>query len=303
MADNTVLKDNKIGVLMGGMSSEREISLKSGNAVLESLLRQGYNAIGIDVDKELAERLKKETINIAFIVLHGRWGEDGTVQGLLELEGIPYTGSGVFGSASAMDKAAMKYILTGAGIPTPAYKVYRKMEPVRFPVPFVVKPASEGSTIGISIVMNKKDIESACESAFRYDRKVVVERYIRGREITVGIIDDISLPIVEVKPKKGFYDFEAKYTVGMTEYIVPARLNKTIEKRAYRIANEVYMLFELSGCARIDMLIDEGTPRVIDINTSPGMTETSLVPKAWGCLGKTFDELIEKILTGASLKI
>jgi len=303
MAEKRDLKKKKIGVLMGGMSSEREISLKSGKAVLDSLLRQGYNAIGIDVDRGLTERIKKEKIEMAFIVLHGRWGEDGTVQGLLEMMGIPYTGSGVFGSASAMDNAAMKHILTGSGIPTPDFKIYRYGEPIRFPVPFVVKPANEGSTIGISIVKDKKDIESACACAFRYDKKVVVEKFIKGREITVGIIDDLTLPIVEVKPKKGFYDYEAKYTVGMTEYIVPAKLSNTIEKRAYRIAVDVYRVFELSGCARIDMLIDRGVPKVIDINTSPGMTETSLVPKAWGCLGKTFDELMEKILSGASLKI
>ncbi len=297
------MRDKRIGVLMGGMSSEREISLKSGRAVLESLLRQGYNAVGIDVDRGLMETLKKESIDIAFIALHGRWGEDGTVQGLLEMVGIPYTGSGVLGSAAALDKAAMKYILKGAGVPTPDYRVYYKKDAIRFPIPFVIKPANEGSTIGISIVRDKKEIEEACQCAFRYDKKVLVERFIEGREITVGKIDDISLPIVEVRPKKGFYDFESKYTVGMTEYIVPAKLNKTIEKRAYKIADEVYRLFELSGCARIDMLIDDGIPNVIDINTSPGMTETSLVPKAWGCLGKGFDELIEKILSGASLKI
>lgn len=298
------MRDKKIGVLMGGMSSERQISLKSGRAVLESLLRQGYNATGIDVNRNLMEILKKESIEIAFIALHGRWGEDGTVQGLLEIMGIPYTGSGVFGSACAMDKAAMKYILKGAGVPTPDYRVYYQgAENIRFPMPFVIKPANEGSTIGISIVRNKKEIGPACQCAFRYDRKVIVERYIEGREITVGRIDDIPLPIVEVRPKKGFYDFEAKYTVGMTEYMVPAKLTKTIEKRAYKIADDVYGLFELSGCARIDMLIDDGIPNVIDINTSPGMTETSLVPKAWGCLGKGFDELIEKILAGASLKI
>ncbi|MCX8110824.1 MAG: ATP-grasp domain-containing protein, partial [Syntrophorhabdaceae bacterium] len=218
--------------------------------------------------------------------------------------GIPYTGSGVFGSAAAMDKAAMKYILKGNGIPTPDYRVYyNSVENIRFPTPFVVKPAKEGSTIGVSIVRNKRDIETSCKCAFTYDRKVILERFIEGREITLGKIDDVMLPIVEVRPKKGFYDFEAKYTVGMTEYIVPARLNRTIEKRAYKIANEVYRIFELSGCARIDMLIDDDMPNVIDINTSPGMTETSLVPKAWQCLGKGFDELIEKILSGASLKI
>jgi len=292
----------KIGVLMGGRSSEREISLKSGRAILDSLVRQGFNAIGIDADENLTETLKKEAIEVAFIALHGKWGEDGTVQGLLEMCNIPYTGSGVLGSALAMDKAMMKYILSSTDIPTPPYRIYKENNNIKFPLPFVVKPANEGSTIGISIVKKKDQIKEAISHAYKYDKKVIVEKYIIGQEITVGIIDDMMLPIVEVRPKKGFYDFESKYTSGMTEYLVPARISKSIEKKAYKIARKVYGLFELSGCARIDMLIDDGIPYVIDINTSPGMTETSLVPKAWGHLGKTFDELIEKILSGASLK-
>lgn len=297
------MKNRKIGVLMGGKSSEREISLKSGRAILESLKRQGFNATGIDVNENLMEILKKESIQVAFIALHGRWGEDGTVQGLLEICRIPYTGSGVLASALAMDKAMMKHILSAADVPTPPYKIYRTGQSIKFPLPFVIKPANEGSTIGVSIVKEKKQIEEAVQYAFKYDKKVVVEKYIKGQEITVGIIDDMTLPIVEVRPKKGFYDFESKYTSGMTEYIVPARVTKTIEKKANNIARKVYGLFELSGCARIDMLVEDGVPHVIDINTSPGMTETSLVPKAWAYLGKTFDELIEKILSGASLKI
>lgn len=303
MFEKAELMKKKIGVLMGGVSSEREISLKSGKAILDSLLRQGYKAYGIDVKEDLFDILKNTSIDIAFIALHGRWGEDGTVQGLLEMLKIPYTGSGVLASALCMDKTMMKYVLAGANIPTPSYKIYKRNEDIKFPLPFVVKPASEGSTIGVSIVKKRDEIKDAIQYAFKYDRKILVEKFITGREITVGIIDDMVLPIVEVRPKKGFYDFESKYTPGMTEYIVPARLNRVIERKAYTIARKVYDLFGLSGCARIDMLIDNGIPNVIDINTSPGMTETSLVPKAWGCLGKTFDELIEKILSCASLKI
>lgn len=297
------LKKKKIGVLMGGASSEREISLKSGKAVLNSLIRQEYDAVGIDVKEDFLDILKKESIDIAFVALHGKWGEDGTIQGLLEFLRIPYTGSGVLGSGLAMDKAIMKLILSGADIPTPPYKIYRIGDNIKFPLPFVIKPANEGSTIGISIVEKKKQIKDAIQNAFKYDRKVICEKYIKGQEITVGIIDDMMLPIVEVRPKKGFYDFESKYTAGMTEYIVPAQIRKNIEKKAYEIARKIYDLFELSGCVRIDMLVEDNTPNVIDINTSPGMTETSLVPKAWGHLGKTFDELIERILLGASLKI
>lgn len=302
MREKRTLKDKRIGVLMGGRSSEREISLKSGSAVLQSLKRTGYNAVGIDADNGLIDALKTLAVEVAFIALHGRWGEDGTVQGLLEMVGIPYTGSGVLGSATAMDKAVMKSILKGAGIPTPPYAIFKDKKGIKFPFPFVIKPANEGSTIGISIIREKKETKDAVDTAFKYDKKVIVEKYIKGREITVGVIDGITLPVVEVKPSKGFYDFEAKYTKGMTEYIVPAKIVKSIEKKAMKIAKDVYDLFELSGCARIDMLIEAGIPNVIDINTSPGMTETSLVPKAWGHLGKTFDELVEKILQGASLK-
>ncbi|MCX5802197.1 MAG: D-alanine--D-alanine ligase [Proteobacteria bacterium] len=300
--DKGRMKKRKIGVLLGGKSSEREISIKSGNAILQSLLRSGYHAIGIDVNNDLTERLKRKGIEVAFIALHGKWGEDGTVQGLLEIMGIPYTGSGVLGSSLSMDKAIMKLLFTGMGIPTPAYTILADERELTFPIPFVVKPANEGSTIGTSIVRKEKEKDDAIKTALKYDRKLLIERYIKGREITVGIVNNIVLPIIEVRPSKGFYDFEAKYTKGMTEYIVPAKINKKIERRAKDIALGVYKAFELSGCVRIDMLMEKDMPQVIDINTSPGMTETSLVPKAWGHMGKTFDELIEEILKGASLK-
>jgi D-alanine-D-alanine ligase len=301
--DRNVLKEQRIGVLMGGSSSEREISLKSGKAVLQGLKRCGYNVTAIDVGNDLAGKLKRQRIGAAFIALHGRWGEDGSVQGLLEIVGIPYTGSGVLGSAMAMDKVVMKMIFESTGIPTPAYTMVVEGDKFHFPLPFVVKPANEGSTIGISIVRKQKEIGPAIKNARRYDRKVMVERYIEGDEITVGIVNGEALPVVQVKPASGFYDFEAKYTKGMTEYIVPAKISKTMAKKAAAIALAVYEVFELSGCARIDMLIDDDVPKVIDINTSPGMTETSLVPKAWSHLGKTFDELVETILMEASLKI
>jgi len=301
--DKESMRDQKIGVLMGGNSSEREISFKSGKAVLQGLKRCGYKATAIDVGPDLAVKLRRQRIDAAFIALHGRWGEDGTVQGLLEILGIPYTGSGVLGSAMAMDKVVMKMVFESMGIPTPAYTMAEEGNKVHFPLPFVVKPANEGSTIGISIVKKQKEVGPAIKSARTYDRKVMVERYIEGDEITVGIVNGEVLPVVQVKPSSGFYDFEAKYTKGMTEYIVPAKITRPIAKKAAAIALEVYSVFELSGCARIDMLVDDDLPKVIDINTSPGMTETSLVPKAWGHLGRTFDELVETILMEASLKI
>lgn len=301
--DREVLKAQRVGVLMGGISSERDISFKSGKAVIQGLKRRGYNVTAIDVDPDLAIKLKRKHIGAAFIALHGRWGEDGSVQGLLEIMGIPYTGSGVLGSAMAMDKVVMKMMFESMGIPSPAYTQAEDGGTVHFPLPFIVKPANEGSTIGISIVKKQKEVMAAIKKARMFDKKVMIEKYIEGDEITVGIVNGEALPVVQVKPSSGFYDFEAKYTKGMTEYIVPAKIDKTIAKKAGDIAMEVYKAFELAGCVRIDMLVDDDLPKVIDINTSPGMTETSLVPKAWESLGRTFDELVEAILMEASLKI
>ncbi len=298
------MKQKNIAVLLGGRSSEREVSLRSGEAVRGALIRKGYRAVAIDPKEDLIDKLKEERIDVAVIVLHGKWGEDGTVQGLLEIMGIPYTGSGVLGSSAAMDKVTMKLILTGMGLPTPDYAVAMSgEETVAFPVPFVVKPANEGSTIGISVVRAEQEKKDALETAFRYDRKVLLEKFVEGAEITVAVVNGVTLPVIEVRPVNGFYDFKAKYTKGMTQYIVPAPLDEATEKEARDTALKVYRAFDLAGCARIDMLIEKGVPMVIDINTSPGMTETSLVPKAWAHLGRTFDDLVEQILLGAALKI
>jgi D-alanine-D-alanine ligase len=297
------VKERLIGVLMGGLSSEREISLKSGSAVLAGLLRAGYKAVPVDVGLDLPEALRRERIETAFIALHGRWGEDGTVQGLLEMMGIPYTGSGVLGSALAMDKCLDKALLMSLGVPTPSYRICTSERDAEFPLPFVVKPACEGSSVGISIVRQQREIGQAMKTAFIHGAKVLLEQYVEGREITVGIVNGIVLPIVEVRPKSGVYDYASKYTKGMTEYLVPADLPPEVERSAAEAAFVVWNNFGLSGCARIDMIVDsEGRPQVIDVNTSPGMTETSLVPKAWEQLGKTFDQLVEEILKGASLK-
>lgn len=297
------LKSKKIGVLMGGRSSEREISLKSGEAILRSLKRMGYNAIGIDVSLTLIEDLKREKVEVAFIALHGRWGEDGTIQGLLEIMGIPYTGTGVGGSAIAIDKALTKLFLKGMDIDTPAYTVlYEKRKDISFPLPLVVKPAREGSTIGTTIVRKKDELEKALEEAFNYGKKVIIEEYIEGREITVGIVKDKILPFVEIKPKKGFYDFFSKYTKGMTEYIVDVDVKEPIREKILEYTKKICEGLEIEGCARIDMILSPEKVHVIDINTSPGMTETSLVPLAWSKLGRTFDELVEEILLAASLK-
>jgi D-alanine-D-alanine ligase len=303
MHNRADLKDKKIGVLMGGVSSEREISLKSGEAVHASLIRSGYQALAVDADRNIADVLKQKGIEVAFIALHGRWGEDGTVQGLLEMMKIPYTGSGVLGSALSMDKCLGKLVLASLDIPTPSYRECRSERENGLPVPFVVKPAREGSTVGISIVRREEEAAAAIKAALVYDTKILIERFVQGREITVGVVNGIALPIVEVRPKSGFYDYESKYKKGMTEYLIPAELPPSVEDRARKAALAIWRHFDLSGCARIDMIIEGEIPQVIDINTSPGMTETSLVPKAWAHLGRTFDQLIEEILGGAALKV
>lgn len=303
MDNRSDLQRKKVAVLMGGLSSEREISLKSGQAVLEGLGRRGYQAVPIDVDRSLYEQLKKEGVEVAFIALHGRWGEDGVVQGLLEMMGIPYTGSGVLASALAMDKCLCKILMESLAVPTPPYKICSTQEDCSFSLPFVVKPAREGSSVGISIVRAQTEAGRAVETAFTYGHKVLIEKYVEGREITVGIVNGSALPIVEVRPRSGVYDFVSKYTKGMTEYIVPAEIPSDVERAAKEEALEIWRRFDLAGCARIDMIVDHGSvPLVLDVNTSPGMTETSLVPKAWEHLGKTFDELVEEILQGAGLK-
>ena len=290
---------------MGGLSAEREISFRSGNACLKALTSRGYNAVAIDAVRDLPFRLRDEGIEVAFVALHGRYGEDGTVQGMLEVMGVPYTGSGVLASAIAINKAVTKEILRSKGVRDPGFIAVKRIEDVRdlnMTLPVVVKPAKEGSTIGISIVKERKELISAVEEAFRYDTLVLIEDFVKGREVTVSLLDGRPMAIVEVRPKSGFYDFKSKYTTGMTEYICPADISNEISKVCRKVAVDVYDAVGCSGAARVDIIIDEGGPHAIEINTIPGMTETSLLPKAAACEGMSFDELVERMLDGASLK-
>lgn len=299
-------RDKRVGVLMGGISHERDVSLKTGRAILNALRESGYNAIGIEVSFDIVKRLLEEGIDVAFIALHGRWGEDGTVQGLLELLRIPYTASGVLASALAMNKIKAKEIFTYHGIPTPEFVTPQEdeLEELPFPPPWVVKPASEGSTIGVSIIEEKKGLKEALRRAKRYDHQVFIERFIAGKELTVGILRSEPLPVVEIAPKGGFYDYHAKYTPGMTEYILPARISEQERGKAQRLSLKAYQVLGCSGCARVDLLLGEGGEIfVTEVNTLPGMTETSLVPKAAAYDGISFPELVEIILEEASLKI
>ena len=304
-------KKKKIGVLMGGLSREREISLKTGKAIMKALTTKGYDVCAIDVGDDIVEVLVRKKIDCAFLALHGRFGEDGTMQGVLELMRIPYTGSGVLASALAIHKIVSKRLFLQQKIPTPAFDVIRREEIEKqrlggnsLPLPLVIKPAREGSTIGVSIVRKEEELGPALGEAAKYDEEILVEEFVRGKEITVGILEDIPLPVIEIVPKSGFYDYHSKYTKGETEYIIPARIPREKYLYAQGISLKAFRILGCCGCARVDLMTDdEGNPFVIDVNTMPGMTETSLLPKAASYAGIAFEDLVERILLGASLKV
>lgn len=304
-------RDKKIAVLMGGRSREREISLKSGKAILASLQRQGYEVSAIEADECLAERLTKAAPSAAIVALHGRYGEDGSVQGMLEVMGVPYSGSGVLASAICIDKALTKLIVSGLGVSVPLSCIVKSTDEIsaacrdlKLNVPVVVKPNREGSTLGTRIVQDESQLEEAVHVALGYDKRVLIEDYIKGTEITVGLINGRALPALEVVPTSGFYDYEAKYTPGMTEYIVPARITKEVAARVERESLDMATELGLEGVARADFIVDsKGTPYFLEVNTIPGMTETSLVPKAAEYAGISFDELVENMLASCRLKI
>jgi D-alanine-D-alanine ligase len=306
-------KDKKIGVLLGGLSSEREVSFRSGRAVAEGLRKKGYRVAEIDADTALPEKLKKEGVEVAFIALHGPYGEDGAIQGLLEVMKIPYTGSGVLASALCMDKIFSKQLVQNRGFFTPPFryldlKRITAKEFVRtssFTYPVVVKPSRQGSTIGITIVKEAGELEKAILAAGELDSRILIEEFVFGKEITAGILNDKALPLIEVVPKSGFYDFQSKYTKGATEYILPARIPETLGREIQEMTLEIAReLDDCEGFARADYIVDEeGRPFFLEINTVPGMTETSLIPKAAAHAGLSFEDLVEKVLDSARLKL
>ena len=303
--------EKRIAVLMGGLSSERDISLKTGGAILNALQRRGYDAISLDADRNIVENLKINGIDIAFIALHGAFGEDGAVQGLLELLGIAYTGSGVLASAISINKVATKKILAYHGLPTPAFQVALARDgdvdgaatSITMPVPFVVKPPEEGSTIGISIVTNSAQIAEAVTRAAQYDCELLIEEFVKGRELTAAVLNGEPLPLVEIVAKNGFYDFEAKYhSQGTKRYVVAPEIGAGLTLQIQKLAVETYTVLGCSGAARVDFLLtSDGGPFILEINTIPGMTETSLLPKAAGHAGIDFENLVEQILWSARL--
>ncbi len=304
------MKDKKIAVLMGGLSAERDVSLKSGLAVHQALLGLGYDSTAIDVRHEVAAMLRDERIEVAFIALHGRYGEDGCIQGLLELLQIPYTGSGVLASALAMHKLYSKQAFAAAGLTITPYLAVRRGDTVDaaavpFGLPVVVKPVQEGSSVGVSIVRQPDQLQSALDQAFQYDELVLVEQYVKGREVQVGILDNRPIGAIEIVPKKEFYDFEAKYSDGMAEHFFPARLDAALYEKVQQFGLKAHQTLGCDGYCRVDFLVTEsGDCYLLEVNTLPGMTALSLLPEiAQKGAGLSFPQLVERILLSARLKI
>jgi len=303
------IKDyGRIGVLMGGPSSEREVSLKSGKAVYESLKELSLDAVAIDITTEDRNEnislIGSYNIDCAFLALHGRFGEDGKIQEILDFMNMPYTASGKDASRLSMDKVASRQVLSLHNVTVPSYTVLDKAsynpghnKDLGLKYPLVVKPSSHGSSIGLSIIDSEEALAQAVELAFGFDDRVILEEYISGKEITVGILDDKPLPVIEIIPKSRFFDFEAKYHSGMTEYVVPARLEEKILKSAQSTALEVHNLLGCYGCSRVDLILGEnGAIYVLELNSIPGFTPTSLLPKAAKVAGVEFPELCLKLI-------
>ena len=286
---------------MGGQSAEREISLKTGRAVYAALIRTGYAATRIDVGASLPRKLRACNVQMAFLALHGRGGEDGTVQGLLEVMGIPYTGSGVQASAMGMNKPVTKAFVRMHGVPVaPGVVMQRdgnRAMPAQLAWPLVVKPANEGSTVGVSVVRKPSQWKPALKQAFERDREVLVESFIDGREIAVSVLDGEALPPIEIVAPNAFYDYAAKYEKHETRYLCPAPVTKGQEQRVQALAVLAYRVLGCAGAARIDFRLNRsGRPVFLEINTIPGMTRRSLLPMSAAQAGIDYDSLTERIL-------
>ena len=305
-------KNKRVAVLLGGTSKEREISLRTGSAITQALKRRGYEVMEIDVasGRELVASIDRDRPNVVVVALHGKLGEDGCVQGLLEMMRLPYTGGGVLASAVAMDKVVCNQLARSLGIPCPEAHLFdANVDDVEslgipIPLPVIVKPSREGSTINMTIVQKADDLAPALHQAAESDNKILVEQYIKGREVTVGILNGMALPTLEIAPKSGFYDYTSKYTKGKTEYIVPARIDDSCARRLQGWSEKIYRAIECEGTARADFVVTpDESAFFLEINTIPGMTELSLVPKAAAHMGLSFDEVCERLLEGARLKV
>lgn len=315
----------RVGVLMGGLSSERDVSMRSGLAIYQALQELGYNSVPVDVGKDIANVLKKEKIKLAFLALHGGTGENGAIQGLLDVLGVPHTGSGILASALAMDKEASKKIFHYHGINVLPYIVVRRAkshgkhkgdgkktdkgpdmtgayifpdfpEPP-FELPWVVKPAAEGSSVGVSMVKEAGSLSACLEKTFALGQRLLVEKFIKGKEVHIGILGDRVLGGVEVRPSLEFYNYEAKYTSGLTDYIIPPEVDETVYENVRNMALRAHHSIGCSGVSRVDFIVDDNNvPCILEVNTLPGMTETSLLPKIAGFAGLSFKDLVEEII-------
>jgi D-alanine-D-alanine ligase len=303
------MKKLRVALLSGGISSERDVSLHSGEQVYEALDKDKYNIQRYDPQTDLPRLIKDAAqIDVALIILHGPYGEDGTVQGLLDLLHIPYQGSGVLGSSLAMNKAATKQMYEKAGIPGPPYVIYDRNDTVdadacakQLGLPLVVKPVVGGSSVGMSIVRSVSDLQSAVEKAFEFDSTVMVEAYIDGVELTGGVIGNRELeafPIIEIIPDKthDFFDYEAKYTAGVTREICPARIDEELTLQAQTYAKNAHQSLFCRGYSRTDMILKDRQLYVLETNTIPGMTATSLFPQAAQTAGVSFTRLLDKLI-------
>lgn len=306
---NNISKDSKIAVLCGGMSSEREVSLRSGKNVYDALIRLGYkNAKIVDVNEDVANTLKD--FEYAYNTLHGKYGEDGCIQGLLEILKIPYTGCGVMASAVCMNKEYTKRVMATAGIPliTSVY-LLKDENPVDKVIdlnyPLMVKPVSEGSSFGMSKVNDKDELIKAVDEARKYNSEILIEEYLVGVSATVGVLEKDGKPfateILELRPKNEWYDYEAKYTKGMTEFVLPAELPADMTENVKETAVKAFKVCGCSGVSRIDFIITNDTPYVLEINTNPGMTDTSDLPAQAAAGGISYDMLVEMVLKSAGL--
>jgi len=304
----------RVAVLMGGRSAEREVSLRSGAGVLAALRAQGVDAHAFAPAERAMDELRRDGTSRAFIALHGRYGEDGTVQGALELLGIPYTGSGVMASAIAMDKVRTKEIWVARGLSTPRSVVLSRGDslrevPERLGLPLIVKPPHEGSTLGVTRVLEQSQMEEAFEAAARYDTVVLAEEFIVGPELTVAILGSgaqaRALPVIEIRAPDGNYDFANKYFGDQTRYLCPAPLPEALAARVRRLALDAFLAIGCEGWGRVDLMLRaaDQTPFLLEVNTSPGMTDHSLVPMAARAEGMSYEALALELLAGASLKI
>ena len=292
----------KVAVLLGGKSAEREVSLKSGGMVLAALRKKGIDAHPFDPKERDVQDLVKERFARVFIALHGRFGEDGTLQGVLEWLGIPYTGSGVLASALAMDKVRTKRLWAAEGLPTASYEVLTGETNLaavakRLGTPMFVKPASEGSSVGMTKVKKAGDLEEAYALAVNYDPVVIAEKFIDGAELTVGIVGERVLPIIRIETPREFYDYEAKYIANDTRYLIPCGLSDKKEKELQALSLKAFRALGCRGWGRVDLMLDKrGRPFLLEVNTSPGMTDHSLVPMGARAVGISYEDLCVKVL-------